>query len=278
MGAFPPGLTTTQAIGRGITATLAALVSPFSVAVMQRNLKVWRAYLWASLLGNFGEPLLYLLAIGFGVGKLIGPEGINGVPYDAYLAPGILVSTAMYTAVFECTFGSFTRLKTQKTFESTLTTPVSPFELATGEVYSGAVKSGLGAAIVLLVISLFGLVPSWWSLLAIPLGVLVGFAFGSLSLLVATLSPDYFFFNYFFTLAITPMFLLSGIFFPVEQLPEWAQYLSNLFPLTHAVSISRALTLGYPQWALLGNMAALSVGGVATLVVAGFLLRRRLIQ
>lgn len=278
MGAFPPGLSKSQAIGRGILATLSALVSPYSVAVTRRNIIVWRAYLWASLLGNFGEPLLYLLAIGFGVGKLIGPEGIDGVPYDAYLAPGILVSTAMYAAVFECTFGSFTRLKTLRTFESTLTTPVSPFELATGEVYSGALKSGLGAAIVLIVISLFGLVPSWWAVLAIPLGILVGFAFGSLSLVVATLSPDYFFFNYFFTLTITPMFLLSGIFFPVSQLPAWAQVISSGFPLTHAVSISRALTLGYPQWDLLGNMLALAMGGLATLVVAGFLLRRRLIQ
>jgi len=256
---------------------LAALWSPYTWAVVRRNTRVWRAYLWASLIGNLGEPLLYLAAIGFGIGTLLGPEGIGGVRYDVYLAPGILVSTAMYTAVFECTFGSFTRMKPQKTFDAILSTPVTPVELAAGEVLSAAMKSGVGAAIVLAVITAFGLVQSPLAVLTIPLGLVVGFSFGALGLVVAALSPDYSFFNYFFTLVIAPMFLLSGIFFPVETLPDWAVVLSHAFPLTHAVRISRALTLGVPEPALLAHLAVLFAGGVAATALAAHLLRRRLI-
>ncbi len=257
--------------------SLLALASPYTYAVVRRNARVWRAYLWASLIGNLGEPLLYLAAIGFGIGSLLGPEGIGGVPYDVYLAPGILVSTSMYTAVFECTFGSFTRMKPQKTFDAILATPVTPVELAAGEVVTAALKSGVGAAIVLAVITAFGLVQSPLALLTVPLGLVVGFAFGALGLVTAAVSPDYSFFNYFFTLVIAPMFLLSGIFFPVETLPAWAQVLAHVFPLTHAVRIARALTLGLPEPALLLHLAVLFAGGVAATALAAALLRRRLI-
>lgn len=257
--------------------SLLALASPYTYAVVWRNARVWRAYLWASLIGNLGEPLLYLAAIGFGIGTLLGPEGIGGIPYDVYLAPGILVSTSMYTAVFECTFGSFTRMKPQKTFDAILATPVTPMELAAGEVVTAALKSGVGAAVVLAVITAFGLVQSPLALLTIPLGLVVGFAFGALGLVTTALSPDYSFFNYFFTLVIAPMFLLSGIFFPVETLPGWAVVLAHVFPLTHAVRISRALTLGLPDASLLLHLAVLFAGGVAATALAAALLRRRLI-
>lgn len=257
--------------------SLLALASPYTYAVVRRNARVWRAYLWASLIGNLGEPLLYLAAIGFGIGALLGPEGIGGIPYDVYLAPGILVSTSMYTAVFECTFGSFTRMKPQKTFDAILATPVTPVELAAGEVVTAALKSGVGAAVVLAVITAFGLVQSPLALLTIPLGLVVGFAFGALGLVTAALSPDYSFFNYFFTLVIAPMFLLSGIFFPVETLPGWAVVLAHVFPLTHAVRIARALTLGQPDPSLLLHLAVLFAGGVAATALAAALLRRRLI-
>lgn len=262
---------------RHILLAFIALFSPYSYAVLSRNLRVWRTYIWASLIGNLGEPLLYLVAIGYGIGALLGPQGILGVPYDVYLAPGILVSTAMYTAVFECTFGSFTRMKPQKTFDAILATPVTPMELAVGEVITAAVKSGLGALIVLLVIAAFGLVPSMLAILCVPLGFVVGFSFGALGLTVSALSPDYSFFNYFFTLVIAPMFLLSGIFFPVETLPPWAIYLSHLFPLTHAVRIARAVTFGVPDPSLLLHLLVLFVGGLLATALAGYLIGRRLI-
>lgn len=254
-----------------------ALFSPFTFAVTYRNLRVWRTYLWASLIGNLGEPLLYLAAIGFGIGSLIGENGVYGIPYDVFLAPGILVSTCMYTATFETTFGSFTRMKPQKTFDAILVTPVNIAELATGEVYSSAMKSGLGALIVLCVISAFGLVKSPLAILTIPLGFLVGYAFGALGLVFTAIAPDYSFFNYFFTLVMAPMFLLSGIFFPVSVLPEWAQILANILPLTHAVNISRSLCLGTLSFDLLIHVFVLFLGGLVSTHVASVLLLRRLI-
>lgn len=257
--------------------SLCALVSPYTYAVVSRNLRVWRTYIWASLIGNLGEPLLYLAAIGFGIGTLLGPDGIGGIPYDVYLAPGILVSTAMYTAVFESTFGSFTRMKPDKIFDSILATPVNVVELATGEVMTAAIKGGVGASIVLFVIALFGLAKSYLAILTIPLGFLVGFAFGALGLVVTALSPDYSFFNYFFTLVIAPMFLLSGIFFPVETLPSFALILAQAFPLTHAVQIARALSLGRPEPSLLFHLLFLFTGGLLATALAAYLIRRRLI-
>jgi lipooligosaccharide transport system permease protein len=254
-----------------------ALFSPFTFAVTYRNLRVWRTYLWASLIGNLGEPLLYLAAIGFGIGALVGENGVYGIPYDVFLAPGILVSTCMYTATFETTFGSFTRMKPQKTFDAILVTPVNIAELATGEVYSSAMKSGLGALIVLCVISAFGLVKSPLAILTIPLGFLVGYAFGALGLVFTAIAPDYSFFNYFFTLVMAPMFLLSGIFFPVSVLPEWAQILANILPLTHAVNISRSLCLGTLSFDLLIHVFVLFLGGLVSTHVASVLLLRRLI-
>jgi len=257
--------------------SILALLSPFTFAVTYRNLRVWRTYLWASLIGNLGEPLLYLVAIGFGIGALIGENGIYGIPYDVFLAPGILVSTCMYTATFETTFGSFTRMKPQKTFDAILVTPVNITELATGEVYSAAVKSGLGALIVLLVIWAFGLVKSPLAILTIPLGFLVGYAFGALGLVFTAIAPDYSFFNYFFTLLIAPMFLLSGIFFPVSVLPEWAQTIAHILPLTHAVTISRSLCLGTLSQELLVHVFVLFIGGFLSTFFASVLLSRRLI-
>jgi len=254
-----------------------ALFSPFTFAVTYRNLRVWRTYLWASLIGNLGEPLLYLAAIGFGIGALVGENGVYGIPYDVFLAPGILVSTCMYTATFETTFGSFTRMKPQKTFDAILVTPVNIAELATGEVYSSAMKSGLGALIVLCVISAFGLVKSPLAILTIPLGFLVGYAFGALGLVFTAIAPDYSFFNYFFTLVMAPMFLLSGIFFPVSVLPEWAQILAHILPLTHAVNISRSLCLGTLSSDLLIHVFVLFLGGLLSTYVASILLLKRLI-
>lgn len=228
----------------GFRLSILSLFNPYSWLVVYRNFVVWRSFLIPSIIGNFGEPILYLLAMGFGLGRMILPEKLGGVPYDVFLAPGLLVSTAMYTATFECTFGSFTRLKTQKIFEGILTTPVQVGELAAGEILFGALKSSIGVSIVLLVLLLFGLIWSPLAVLTIPAGFIVGFMFSSAALIVTSFSPDYQFFNYYFTVIIAPMFLFSGIFFPINEMPDWVRTLAWFFPLTHAVDICRSLTTG----------------------------------
>lgn len=242
--------------------------------VAARNLIVWRRYAAASAVGNFGEPLLYLVALGYGLGRVVPP--IDGQSYAEFLAPGLIVSTVMYTATFEGTFGAYTRLTTQGTFDAILATPVTVPEIVAGEVLWGGIKSMFGAGVVLTVVTLFGLVPSWLALATLPLGFVAGAMFYALALSVSSVSKSYEFFNYYFTLLVAPMFLFSGVFFPLENAPGWALSLAQVLPLTHVVAISRALVRGAPGAATLGHAAMLLVYGLAAYALAARLLQRRL--
>jgi lipooligosaccharide transport system permease protein len=230
--------------------------------VAARNLIVWRSYLLPSVLGNFGEPMLYLLALGFGLGAII-PE-LHGMSYAEFIAPGLIVSTVMYTSTFEATFGTYTRLVSQKTFDALLATPITVPEIVAGEVMFCGVKSAFGAASVLCVITLFGLTPSWLSLAVVPLGFVAGLMFSSMALVMTAVARSYEFFNYYFTLLVAPMFLFSGIFFPLDRAPRWAATFAEFLPLTHVVRLSRALVRGDPGPGLLFDLAVV----VAVLLVA----------
>ncbi len=216
--------------------------------VWQRNFDVWRKYYKASLVGNLGEPFLYLIALGFGVGRFI--QEIEGVSYLHFIAPGLVAASAMNSASFECTFGSFTRITVQKTFHAIVATPISMEEVVVGDIFWGASKSLLSGTVILLAVFAIGLIPSPFFLLIIPLIFLVGIMFASLAMVVTAISPSYDFFAYFFTLAVSPMFLFSGIFFPLNDLPEWIQALAWLLPLTHVVNIFRNLALGTIEYSI----------------------------
>ncbi len=246
-----------------------------AVYVWFRDFKVWLTYYKASLIGNLGEPLLYLLAMGLGLGKMVGT--VNGIPYIAFLAPGLMCSAAMYTATFECTFGAFTRMTRQQTYDAILATPVSLDEIVLGEILWGSTKSLFSGVAMLLVMSLFGLVKSFWALLALPLVILVGLLFSSLSMIVTAKSQSYDFFSYYFTLGIAPMFLFSGIFFPIENLPEWAQTMAWFLPLTHGVTVSRALFTGTVSLGHLADILWLAVFFLIAFTFAVGAVRKRLI-
>ncbi len=189
-----------------------------ALRVAARNLAVWRQYATASALGNFGEPLLYLVALGYGLGRVVPP--IDGQSYAEFIAPGLVVSTTMYTATFEGTFGAYTRLVTQGTFEAMLATPLTVREIVAGEVLWGGAKSTFGATVVLGVIFAFGLVPSWMCLGVLPLAFVAGLMFYAMALTATGLSKSYEFFNYYFTLLVAPMYLFSGVFFPSTVPPS----------------------------------------------------------
>jgi lipooligosaccharide transport system permease protein len=242
--------------------------------VAGRNLSVWRRYAAASALGNFGEPLLYLVALGYGLGRVVPP--IDGLSYAEFLAPALIVSTVMYTATFEGTFGAYTRLTTQGTFEAILATPVTIAEVVAGEILWGGIKSTFGAAVVLGVVTAFGLVPSWLALGVLPLGFVAGAMFFAMAMCMTAVSKSYEFFNYYFTLLVAPMFLFSGVFFPLENAPRWALALAQLLPLTHVVAVSRGLVRGTPTLGTLGHAAVLVVCAALAFAVAARLLRRRL--
>jgi lipooligosaccharide transport system permease protein len=228
-----------------------------TLRVAYRHLLVWRHNLVSNAVGYVGEPLLYLGALGYGLGRLV--PNLEGMTYAEFIAPGLVCSTVMYTASFEGTFGSYTRLETQGTFEAMLATPISVAEVVAGEIVFAAVKAALGGTFVLVVAAAFGLVPSLWSL-GIPLVAFVaGLLFAAIALAVTSQARSYEGFNYFFTLLLAPMYLFSGVFFPMSQLPSGVQIAAQLLPLTHVVELSRALVRGTLGAQHLANVVAVAL-------------------
>ena len=217
--------------------------------VWQSHLKVYTKLYKSSIALNFIEPILYLAALGLGLGGFVGE--VNGVPYIKFIAPGIIASSAMFAATYECTYGTYVRMIFQKTFDAILATPVNINDLIAGELMWGATKSLLYGTIILLVVSLFGLIDSSIIILAIPILFVAGLIFAEISLIFVAIVPGIDSFNYFYTLFMTPMFLFSGIFFPLDTLPPALSGIAFFTPLYHLVNICRAFSYGQPSAALL---------------------------
>jgi lipooligosaccharide transport system permease protein len=243
--------------------------------VWQRHAKVYTKLYLSSIALNFVEPVLYLAALGLGLGAYV--KEINGVPYVNFIAPGIIASSAMFAATYECSYGTYVRMTYQKTFDAILATPVNVNDLIAGEMCWGATKSVLYGTIIMIVIAAFGLVPSPLLLLVIPLLFLSGLIFAEISLIFTALVPGIDSFNYFYTLFMTPMFLFSGIFFPIESLPAVVGKIAFFTPLYHLVNICRAFSGGTPATALWDVAWIIAV--VILLAPYSFrLLRRRLVK
>jgi lipooligosaccharide transport system permease protein len=188
------------------------------------------------------EPTLYLIALGLGLGAFV--KEINGVPYINFIAPGIIASSSMFAATFECTYGTYVRMTYQKTFDAILATPVNLDDLVAGELMWAATKSTFYGAIIMIVISLFGLVDSALIIFVIPVLFLSGLLFAVISMIFTAIVPGIDSFNYFYTLFMTPMFLFSGIFFPLNTLPPVVSKIAFFTPLYHLVNICRSLASG----------------------------------
>ncbi len=213
-----------------------------SFTVFYRNFLVWLKYYKPGVIGDILEPLLYLAALGFGVGKFI--HRIDGMSYVEYIVPGIIASSSMYAAAFESTFGAYTRMVTAGIYEAILLTPVGIEDIVSGEILWGTAKAFMSGATVLIIGAVFGWISSPYALL-IPIIILLnGFLFASLSLLITSFSPSYDFFSYYFTIAISTMFLFSGVFYPVSSLPRFIGYFVYIMPLYYTVSIIRMLSEG----------------------------------
>src|SRR5215510_8040212 len=250
-------------------------VSPRFVQIWRRNFLVWRKLAVSSMLGNLADPMFYMLGLGFGLGSLL-PE-VNGIPYITFLAAGTVCYSTMNSATFEALYSAFSRLHVQKTWDAILNTPMNLDDIVLAEALWAASKSVLSGLAILAIIWALGLSRSPLTLWIIPLTVLIGLAFGSLGLVMTALAPSYDFFMYYFTLVITPMVLLCGVFFPVAQLPSVLQSVSAVLPLTHAIEVVRPLVTGRaPQWPLL-HVAVLAAYAVVAFYLALVLTRRRLL-
>jgi lipooligosaccharide transport system permease protein len=246
------------------------------IHVWRRNRLVWRKLALASALGNLADPMLYLLGLGYGLGALL-PE-VGGMPYIAFLAAGMVCSSTMMSASFEAMYSGFSRMHVQKTWEAIMNAPLTLDDVVLGELVWAASKSVLSGAAVLAVAWALGLVASLSGLLILPLVFLAGLAFAGLGLVMTALAPNYDFFTYYFTLAITPMMLVCGVFFPLEQLPAWLQGIVQVLPLTHAVALSRPLMNGAAPPDALVHLAVLAAYACAGFYLALVLTRRRLLQ
>jgi lipooligosaccharide transport system permease protein len=244
--------------------------------VWRRNLLVWRKLAIPSMLGNLADPLLYMFGLGYGLGRML--DDVGGMSYIGFLAAGIVCSSTMMSASFEAMYSAFSRMHVQKTWEAILNAPLTLDDVVLGELVWAASKSFLSGSAVLIVAAVLGLVPSVLALAVVPLIFLTGLAFAGLGLIMTALSPSYDFFMYYFTLCVTPMMLLCGVFFPLDQLPAAAQAVAQLLPLTHAVSLARPLVSGEvpPSWPL--HVAVLAVYAAGSFYVALALTRRRLLQ
>jgi lipooligosaccharide transport system permease protein len=243
--------------------------------VWQRHFTVYTKLYKSSIVLNFVEPVLYLVALGIGLGAFV--REINGVPYIKFIAPGIVASSAMFAATYECSYGTYVRMTYQKTFDAILVTPVNIDDLIAGELIWGATKSMLYGTIIIIVISLFGLVDSPLIILAIPLLFGVGLIFAEISVIFTAVVPGIDSFNYFFTLFMTPMFLFSGIFFPLDSLPPAVARIAFFTPLYHMVNILRAFAAGHTQVVLLD--IGWTIAAVIILAPLPFrLMKRRIIK
>ncbi len=242
-------------------------------SVWQRHMQVFYRYLWSNVVTGLVEPLVFLFGMGFGVGQFV--TEVGGLPYTTFIAPGIIASSAMFATSFECTFGTYIRITFQKTFDAITATPVSLDEVVAGELLYGATKAVLSGTVILVAIVGFRLVPGLHPLaLLIPVAaMLIGLLFAAAAMTVAALVKNIDTFNYYITLVLTPMFVFSGIFFPVDTLPVYARTVAWFTPLMHAVRLTRELVLGRPVhvWADLAWLAVVTV----LLAPWPFLLMRR---
>ena len=258
-----------------MTAAAALRPSRAWIAVWRRNYLVWKKLAAESVLGNIIEPLFYLLGFGFGLGSMV-PE-VDGVRYIAYLAGGTICYSTMLSASFEALYSGFAHMHVQRTWEGILNAPVSLEDVVFAEWVWAASKSFLSGLAVLLVVAALGLAQSWTMILILPLALLIGLTFAGLGLIMTALAKSYDFFMYWFTLALTPMMLLCGVFYPLANMPPWLQAFSQALPLTHAVAIGRPLLLGrWPDHPLL-HVAVLVAYGLVGYAIALRLFRRRLL-
>jgi len=246
------------------------------VPVWRRNLLVWKKLAVASVLGNIADPLLYMLALGYGLGTYIG--NVGGMPYIAFIGTGMVCQSAMFTASFEGMYSAFSRMHVQRTWEGIINAPIALDDVMLAEWVWTASKAVLSTAAILVVIAVLGYGHTWLALWVLPLGFLVGLCFGAFGLVMNALAPGYDFFTYFFTLVLTPMLLLSGVYFPVDQMPGWLAHVAGILPLKHAIDLARPLMMGGVPQGIAQHIGVLLAYAAAAYYVALVLTRRRLLK
>ena len=246
--------------------------------VWQRNRDSYKRFYKANLIGSLGEPVMFLFGMGLGIGGYL--ASMEGVSYIQFIASGIIMVTAMYSATFECTFGSYTRMMGQKTYDGILATPLTVGDIVMGDILWGATKSLISGGLMLAIIIMAGLMkgPVIFIIPILMLIFLVGLMFASMAMIATALSPSYEFFSYYFTLTLTPMFFFSGVFFPLDKFPLIVKGLSYSHPLTYAVTISRSLVSENFSYIALSGFPLLLAITIILIIVAGNMIEKRIVK
>ena len=248
-----------------------------AAALIERNMMIYRRSITPLAFGLI-EPVIYLLTIGFGVGTLVGTVPGVDVRYPAYVAPAILATTAMNTAFNQTSFGVFSRIKVERTYEAIVPTPLSPTDIAVGEVASAVINGLLTSIGFLAAAAALGLVVSPGVLLAVPAAALVGFAFAAAGLAVTTYLRDFSDFQ-LIQLVMLPMYLFATTFYPLSTYPGWLRPVIEALPLYQSIELIREPALGrFPATALLIAVLYLTAFGSAAMAVATRRLGRRLLS
>jgi lipooligosaccharide transport system permease protein len=250
-------------------------VSWLSLRVWQRNRDVFLNIWKAEAIWPFIEPLLTLVALGFGLGDFIALDREES--YIEFIGPGILAAYAMWMASAEACWGAYFRMD-QKTFDAILSTPASVDDVTSGEVLWAATRSFISVACIFLVVLVFGAIDSVLGILILPLAILPGLMFGAVSLSYAAVARSVSSLNYFFAVFITPQFWLAGVFFPLDQLAGWVNVAAWFTPAFHVVEVYRGLATGHPEWVDLVHVAWILGVSAAFYALAIVLMRRRLVK
>src|SRR5262245_46369650 len=244
--------------------------------VWRRNYLVWRKYLFERVLSNIIEPVITLVAFGYGLGSLL-PD-VGGATYLQFLASGSICMSVMYSAKFESLWGAYSRMDTQRTWAAIMNTPSSIDDIVLGEAAWAASKALVTGVAMLLVIWGLGVARSPLALLALPIFFVSGLTFSAMALIVNSLARGYDTLSNYFVVVVTPMVFLSGVFFPLEQLTPWLRIPAQWLPLSAMVELVRPLVLGRLPEHLLRDLALVLGYGAACYYLALILTRKRLLK
>ena|ERR1035437_8156046 len=224
--------------------------------LLERSLIAFKNSAWIAVLSGFFEPVLYLLSFGYGLGHLIGKVPLqNGhvVSYAMFIAPGLLASSAMNGAIYDSTWNVFFKLKFDRIYQGMLQTSLGSLDVALGEI-GWALIRGLAYSIGFMCVAVpAGLIPSWWGILAIPSAVLIAFGFASIGMAITSCFTTFQQMD-LVNIAILPMFLFSGSFYPLTVYPGYLQGMLKSLPLWQAIAMVRDFTLGIVSWGILWHV------------------------
>ncbi len=259
-----------------VEAKIGRLERPALTGVLVREIVNFSSYWKASTFSSTVEPTIYLIAFGFGFGSLV--STIGGYPYVEFVGTGTVATAVLFSSAFPAMFGTFVKYKFQRTYDAILAAPVDTEELVTAEAVWIATRAGVYGCVPMIVAMFFGLDPSWGMLTVPFIGWLAGYGWGCFGIMIAGFASSFENFNYVVSAVLTPLFLVAGTFFPLDQLPRWAEILGELNPLHQCVELVRHAVFGFEGWTDLLRVAVLIVWALVLWRIAIHAMEHKLID